>query len=133
MKKLIALIVLVLVGNTFGATSNIPNPWLAQSLTFTLEWNANPASDNVTHYRIYYRDANAGPDWYEYVEFPSNQTGGTIFGVPWALEYEFILTARNAGGESDPSDIARATQSARPGRPGAPMIKKVELTVTISQ
>lgn len=133
MKKLIAVALLFIGSNLFGARSDVPNPWLAQTLTFTLAWNANPASDNVTSYRVYYRDANQGPDWYEYVEFPSSQTGGTIFAVPWALEYEFVLTAINAGGESEPSDIARATQSARPGRPGAPQIRKVELTVTISQ
>lgn len=75
----------------------------------TLEWNANPATDQVTKYSVYQATGTTGT----FVKVADITTGTTYTvsnlnpGV-----YQFRITASNSWGESLPSNIVTTPTSA---------------------
>jgi hypothetical protein len=81
-------------------------------LTLTVAWDANPASDNVTGYRVHYGTA---PGTYTQHVDVGNAVS-TNFTLADGPTYYFVVTAYSATAESGPS----AEVSTIPGTPGNP-------------
>jgi hypothetical protein len=64
--------------------------------TFTLGWDANPASDLVTQYTLY---EYVGAQWTKVISVPGTETQVTLMGVPQGT-HKYAVTAKNIVGES---------------------------------
>ncbi|HEU4423025.1 MAG TPA: fibronectin type III domain-containing protein [Pilimelia sp.] len=83
--------------------------------TIRLAWTAS--GPNVWYW-VYQRDVTAGETEFTQLSLPVDGTTLTAGYLSHDHEYEFKVTAINRGGESGPSNVARAT--ARYPAPGAP-------------
>ncbi|WP_161962387.1 fibronectin type III domain-containing protein [Nocardioides speluncae] len=101
--------------NTASLTLTLRPPPAPANLTATatgkgeivLDWTAT--SQNVL-YTVYKRDITAGETAFTNSWFPDPwQTTHTVKSLLHGHEYEFKVTAKHGGGESDPSNLARAT------------------------
>lgn len=101
--------------NTASLTLNLRPPPPPANLTATasgkgeivLDWTAT--SQNVL-YTVYKRDITAGETEFTNSWFPDPwQTTHTVNSLLHGHEYEFKVTAKHGGGESGPSNLARAT------------------------
>ncbi len=76
-----------------------PNDALAQAETasISLSWNANPASENISHYTIHWGTASRN---YSNSLNVGNVTKAKITGLLKTETYHFALTAHNSAGSS---------------------------------
>src|SRR5687767_233169 len=86
--KLLVLLVLACLPSAFAQTVSVA-------------WNPNGSEDAVTGYNLYYGVTGNAPNKI----ILGTQTSTTISGVQPALTYFFYVTAVNASGESDPSEL----------------------------
>lgn len=87
-----------------------------------LTWNANPANQNVTGYKVYQASAAAGP-WTSVSTVATNKA--TLLNIQPAV-YFFRVTANNSWGESIPSNVVSTPIPA-----GAPGNVVVTIIVTV--
>ena len=88
--------------------------------TKTLQWDANPAGDNVQGYRIYEAPAATGP-WTKIGETAAIQLAVN----PVGLKY-YRVTAYNVAGESAPGNTVASDLL-----PGAPKNTRIVVSVVV--
>lgn len=94
----------------------------------TLQWDANPASEQITEYRVYEQQANGS--WL-LVSSTASDVQETTITVPSVASRTFALTAVNISGESDRGEPA--STPALPTPPKGGKVKGVKLTLQMSR
>lgn len=95
-------------------------PAEAQTVTASIEWNANPASESVSEYKIYF---NQGSGFYLLATIAATAAPNyQISGLSTGLTYQVYVTAINISGESVPSDtLSIVIPAPTPPRPSKPV------------
>ena len=109
MKTIKSIVVIAVI--TIGLLACILHAQESSARTVGLIWDANPISDNVSHYTIYRSTTSGGP-WKQVFTVPGSVTNAVVSYYGGANYW--VVSASNTAGESEYSN--EVSLNSRPGR-----------------